>query len=98
MEGMPEESSLTTSNPDPLFDGLMSEKLSIKEALEGIDDKTLNGLVQAVETKVDTNPTAILSPPITNSNTDVTQHQSHKSSSNHPLNATFGHPSKGSIK
>ena len=49
LDGMPEE-SLSAANVNSLFDELMGEKLNIKEALEGIDDKTLNGLVQVVET------------------------------------------------
>lgn len=56
LEGMPEESSLGITGTNSLFDELMSEKLSIKEALEGIDDKTLSGLVQVVETKGEVNP------------------------------------------
>lgn len=62
LEGMPEESSLGTVNTNSLFDELMSDKLSIKEALEGIDDKTLNGLVQVVETKRDASPSPTPTP------------------------------------
>lgn len=61
LEGMPEESSLGAVNTNTLFDELMNDKLSIREALEGIDDKTLNGLVQVVETKRDASPDQVTS-------------------------------------